>query len=373
VALGDVVARLAVHLNLDTAAFEKGTGKAKREVTGMERHISSAGKVIAGAFTAMFGAFAIGQIQTMAKEALEYASSLGEVASQLGVTTKELQEYRYAATQSGISQDEMDKGLARLARTIGDAAGGGKASAAIFEKLGISIRDSSGNVRAAGDILPEIADRYVKLGSAAEQSALSAEMFGSKLGQKLNPLLAEGSDGVMKLRNEAAKLGLVLSDDVIHSADLAGDQLITLEQFIRMKFTATVAENAQAIGNLATDLIDLIAAIGSVRDQWLKLQLTMDKIDIWTAPLGTTSLQERLSDSASIDRQIGMITGDTQKKALEAIRRREAGKRDAKRFAPAYGGARHHEGDRLVVIWRHGLVALYPRTGGRIHSHGGFR
>ena len=32
-ALGDVVARLAVHLNLDTAAFEKGTGKAKREVS----------------------------------------------------------------------------------------------------------------------------------------------------------------------------------------------------------------------------------------------------------------------------------------------------------------------------------------------------
>ena len=45
-ALGDVIARLSVHLGLETAAFEKGTGRAKKEVTGLERHVSRAGAAI---------------------------------------------------------------------------------------------------------------------------------------------------------------------------------------------------------------------------------------------------------------------------------------------------------------------------------------
>lgn len=341
-ALGDVIARLSVHLGLETAAFEKGTKKAETRMSGFEKNMSRASKAVGTAFVGMLGVFAVDQIAAIAKQSLEFASSLGEVATQLGTTTRSLQEYRFAATQTGIEQDEMDKGLAKLARTIGEAAGGNEKAEKMFQRLGISIRDSSGNVRDAGDILPEVANAYTKLGSAAEQSALSAEVFGSKLGQKLNPLLAEGATGIQKFRDEAERMGLVLSDEVIANADAAADQLSTLEQFIKMKFTATVAENSKEIGELASQFMGLISSISSVRSEWRQLQLMMDKFDVWTAGIGTTSLQERISDSASIDRQIGMETGETWQQARWRSRNRAERRQRSKAIqtlSPALWGA----------------------------------
>ncbi len=333
-ALSDVIARLSVSLNLETAAFEKGTRRATKEMSAFEKNMSRASKAVGSAFTALLGAFAVDQIIGAAKRSLDFAASLGEVATQLGLTTRELQEYRFAATQTGIEQSEMEKGLAKLSRTIGEAAGGNEKAAAMFDRLGISIRDSNGNVRAAGDILPEIADAYTKLGSAAEQSALSAEVFGSKLGQKLNPLLAEGAKGIAAYREEANQLGLVIDEAMIKNADEASDTITKLENFISMKFTSTVAQNSAAIGKLANDLIDLVSAISRVADQWRYLQLQMQKVDIWTQPLGSASLQSRMSDSASVDRQMGMMDGSTQKAALSRSRNRALRRQRSDAIAP---------------------------------------
>ncbi len=333
-ALGETIARLSVSLGLETAAFERGTKRATKEMSGFEKNMSRASKAVGTAFTAMLGAFAVDQIVGAAKRSLDFAASLGEVATQLGLTTRELQEYRFAATQTGIEQGEMEKGLAKLSRTIGEAASGNEKAAAMFDRLGISIRDSNGNVRATGDLLPEIADAYAKLGSAAEQSALSAEIFGSKLGQKLNPLLAEGSKGIAAYREEANRLGLVIDEAMIRNADEASDTIAKLENFISMKFTSTVAENSQAIGKLANDLIGLVSAIGSVADKWRYLELQMKKIDIWTQPLGSASWQERASDAASVDRQLGMMDGSTQRAARGRSNNRAQRRQRARALAP---------------------------------------
>ncbi|MBL9066455.1 MAG: hypothetical protein JNN10_09200 [Sphingopyxis sp.] len=299
--------------------------------------MARASKAVGTAFTAMLGAFAVDQIIAAGKESLEYASSLGEVASQLGTTTKALQEYRYVATQTGIEQDEMDKGLARLSKTIGEAAGGNEKAAKMFDRLGISIRDSSGNVKDAGDLLPEIADAYTKLGSAAEQSALSAEVFGAKLGQKLNPMLAEGSKGILAMRDRANDLGLVLDDAMIQNADEAADKISELSQFIKMKFTATVADNAKAIGSLADELINLVSKIGSVREEWRKLELTMRQIDIWTEPLGSSSWSSRMERSTALGREKDLYdreNSEAYQRGLKAAQRSA----ERQRMAPAYSG-----------------------------------
>src|SRR3546814_1906505 len=56
---------------------------------------------------------------------------------QLGVSTRALQEYRYAASQAGIEQAEMDKALEQLTRRLGDAAQGVKEPLAALERLGV--------------------------------------------------------------------------------------------------------------------------------------------------------------------------------------------------------------------------------------------
>lgn len=266
--MSDPIAKLLVTLGMDSTEFSRGAKRALDDVSTMRSKISSAAGVIKGAVGGMITAMALDRIADLAMKGLEYASSLGEVAAQLGVTTKALQQYRYIASQVGIDQETMDKGLAKLTIRIGQAASGNKAAMATFEKFGVSIRDANGEVRDTGDIIPDLADKFVKLGSDAERTAMSAELFGAKLGPKFNTLLAEGSQGINNLRSAANDLGIVLSDELIDNADDAADKLGAVKTVLEAKIASTVAANAKEIVALANALMKLVEAAGKAAKAW---------------------------------------------------------------------------------------------------------
>lgn len=273
-ALGDVLARLSVELGLDTAAFTTGSRKAQRankdlgdSAEKMGRRIGGATKAIAAAGLAVAGGFVIAQLKDLVKGGLDYASALGEQAQQLGVSTRALQEYRYAASQAGISSDEMDAALSKLTRSIGEAEAGSKTQAEAFAKLGISTRDANGQIKDAGDLLPEIAEKLKGLATPAERAALLVDLFG-KSGQKLAPLLADGAAGVNNLRDAAQKLGIVLSDEQIQKADATADKLSALQQVLSAKIAGAVSDNTDSILELVNALIKLVEFAGKAARAW---------------------------------------------------------------------------------------------------------
>ena len=199
-----------------------------------------------------------GGLIALAKQGLDYASSLGEVAQQLGVTTKDLQVYRYAATQVGIEQETMDKGLAKLTLTLGQAQTGAKGPIAVFNALGLSMDQLRG--KTAGDVIPMLADKLAKISSPAQRAAVEIELFG-KAGQKLDTLLAGGSGQIDELSRAAAELGLVLSDDQIQKADDAADKMAAVKEVLSANIASVVADNAASIAALATSLGALTGAV----------------------------------------------------------------------------------------------------------------
>jgi hypothetical protein len=198
------------------------------------------------------------------KRALDYASSLGEVSQQLGVTTRDLQEYRFAATQVGIEQDAMDKSLAKLTRTIGEAANGGKQQQRVFKALGIDIRNASGNIKTAGELIPEVAAALEGVQNPAQRAAVLVQLFG-KSGQQLETLLAGGRGQVDGLRDSAQRLGIVLSDKQIQSADDTADKLAAIKQVLEARIAGVVADNAQAILTMADSFGSLA---GKIAEFW---------------------------------------------------------------------------------------------------------
>ena len=281
-ALGQVLARLSVELGLDTAAFSTGSRKAGKDAKNlgdqaqaMGRRVGAAGKAIAVAGLAVAGAFVVGQVTDAIAKGLEYASALGEQAQQLGVTTKALQEYRYAASQTGISQDEMDKSLQKLTRSMGQAAGGAKGPAAAFAKLGIDIKGFVASGGDAGDLLPLIADGLAKLQSPADRAAVGAQILGKNF-QVLEPLLLTGSKGINNLRDAAQKLGIVLTSAQIAKADEAADKLSAVKQVLEARLAGVVADNADDILTLGTALADLATAAIKAGAEWLKWRRIMN-------------------------------------------------------------------------------------------------
>jgi hypothetical protein len=295
-ALGEVISRLSVQLSLDSAAFTKGSATAAKQtkdlgdrMEAMGHKVGTAIKGVAAAGVAMAGAWAVDQVKQMATVGLELASSLGEQAQQMGVTTSALQQYRYMATQVGIEQEEMDKGLTTLTKRLGLMSTATTEQNSELERFGFTTAEIAKlSKMTAEQALPVLADKYASLTSITEKTALAQEFFGGKLGPKFNTLLAEGSVGIDKLTNAYKALGIELSPEQIAKADEAMDKMSQLQ-------TAIAAKQAQ----IATDNVE---GVMKGIEAWEKFKLKMLEVAGSTAEAAKdyegffTSLETMLTD-----------------------------------------------------------------------------
>jgi hypothetical protein len=266
-------------LNSATSLTDAKLSAIEARGVAMGQNLKKGFSLAAGAAAAFVAANALNVITDQISKGLEYASSLGEVAQQLGVTTNALQEYRYAGSQAGLEQGEVDQSLQQLTRRLGEAANGTKAQAEAFDKLGIAVKDANGNVLDAGEAIPLIAEALKDVASPAERAAILMDLFG-KSGQKLEPLLAGGAAGVNNLRDAAHELGIVLSSDQIQKADDAADKLSAVKQVLEARIAGVVADNASAILKLADALAQLAESGADVIGFLAKFDAEISKPDM---------------------------------------------------------------------------------------------
>ncbi len=260
--MATTVGVLSVDLDLNSAAFINNLKRSTDAVEKSAKSMSSAlniGKLAVGGFLT---AFSVDAFSRVTKDALNFAASLGEQAQQLGVTTRELQVYRYAASQAGIANDEMDKGLAKLTLRIGQAAQGNREIGGIFTRLGIAVTDASGRTRSAGAVFEDLADRLSKVADPAKRAEIEVALFG-KTGQRLDTLLSGGRKTIENYASAAEKLGIVISQSLIEKADKAADTLDQMSTLIETRLSIVVAENAQGFIVLAEAIGAAVGAVGS--------------------------------------------------------------------------------------------------------------
>lgn len=356
---GGLVGALRVTLGIDTAAFEAGSKRAaataKRDAGLIERAYSGAGGAVKTAMAGLAAGISLGALAAVAKQALDYASGLAEVAQQLGVTTKDLQAYRYAATQVGISQEEMDKGLAKLTVSMGQAREGVEKPKAAFKELSDLLgKDVLKSASTAGEAIPLIAEALKNVEDPARRAAIEVALFG-KTGQKLDTLLSGGAGGVNELTQAAEDLGLVLSEDQIANADKTADKIAEVKQILEASIAKAVSENSDAIYRLAESLEVLISKIPTainemgkffdyVQRGWGRLQVGLGAMSGNTAMLesGGKNITNSTSDLARRANygkpMIGAAGNDAlakQAAAIEARKNAGAGTSDSARASAA--------------------------------------
>lgn len=89
--------------------------------------------------------------------------------------------------------------------------------------------------------------------NATERDATAMTIFG-KSAQNLNPLIAQGSDGIKKLREEAQDMGAVLDKDTLNSLNETNDQFDRLTQQSSALKREIGASLAPGILNAATEI-----------------------------------------------------------------------------------------------------------------------
>ena len=247
-----LIGALRIALGIDSGGFNDGLSKAEMRAKTAFGNIGKG----AGALGRSLGALAVAAgaafTASAVQGALDYAASIGEVAEQVGVTTRTLQTFRYAGTQVNLTSEEVEKGLARLTRSIGE---GNKA----FADLGIRLRNEDGSLRSTEAVLFDVADAIQGIDDPAKRAAVAVDIFG-KAGQKMLPLLSQGAEGLRKFYTEADAAGAVLSDELISQADIAADSIARFKQVMQVSFAKAVSQNVAAVDSLADALGRMVVA-----------------------------------------------------------------------------------------------------------------
>jgi hypothetical protein len=254
--------------------------KSERSLLDLDKRVESIGKSIGASLKSGIG-LAVGYfvgsgIKDAIAGSVEYASSLGETAQQLGITTKFLQEYRFAATQSGASVEAADKAIGKFTINLGKAREGSKEAVAAFANVGVTTKDLANGDSAA--IFGKIADGIAKIPDPARQAADAVAIFG-KGGQAIIPILEGGSAGLNAFADAAERAGLILSNETINKLDMLADKGAAVKQVITTQLAAAIGENADAILALGSAAANAISGISGLVDQMRAIKLLTQRGD----------------------------------------------------------------------------------------------
>lgn len=170
-------------------------------------------------------AFAFDKLKEFVAGTIEAGARMQDLSSRLGLGTKDLQFFQFAAGQAGVDADSASRSIGLLNRTIGNTVTGqgGKEAAETFGKLGVKIKGTAGQVRPLIDILGDVADGIAALPNQQERAAAAMQLFGRQ-GQQLLPMLQEGREGLDGLRKEFDELGGGMSTEFIEQSKKIADE-----------------------------------------------------------------------------------------------------------------------------------------------------
>ena len=195
---------------------------------------------------------------------------LAKASSRLGMTVNELQSLQFAASQTGASAEELEKGLTRFNRSISEASTGIGTGLRSFEALGITVTDAAGNLRPTNELLNLTADRLKEIKDPADRVRVAFDLFG-RSGVNLINTLQNGSEEVNKLREQFNAVTIELTENQAAAVETANDNFDKLGQVLKSignQITATFLPALAKISEfIIVNLLKVIsAAIGKLRD-----------------------------------------------------------------------------------------------------------
>lgn len=164
------------------------------------------------------------QMFEMGKETRAYADNVMQLSTQYGLTTDKIQEFQYMSELTDTSLETITGSMTKLTKNMQTATKGTGDAYARFEKLGISVTDTEGNLRSTDEVFAEAISRLGNVENATERDALAMNIFG-KSAMDLNPLIAVGREGLADYRAEAHEMGYVLDTDTLESLGAVDDAM----------------------------------------------------------------------------------------------------------------------------------------------------
>lgn len=186
----------------------------------------------------------------------EYADNILTLSTQTGVSTENLQKYNAVAELVDVSTETMTKSMAKNIKSMTTASSGTGAMAEAYSKLGVKVTDADGKLRDSETVYWETIDALKNVTDETERDSIAMVLLG-KSAQELNPLIAQGSEGIKALGDEAVKMGAILSEDALNSLGALDDEMQRFSSISGATSNLMASAFAPAISTLMGGVNDL--------------------------------------------------------------------------------------------------------------------
>jgi hypothetical protein len=260
-------------------ARRKTTTTTNRMTDGFKKVRTSVNAVRAG-IVGITGAVGIGAFASLTREAIQFSRTLANTSERLGLTTDELQELRFAATQSGVAVNQFDIGFQRFTRRVAEARQGTGELREVIRDLGIDISANRSNVEVFEDFIEVLANTE----DASERVRIAFKAFDTE-GVGFVQIVQGGAGALAAYRQQAIETGQVLDKDVVRRFNALGAQVERITTSLRNQGRELVASTG-FISNLVDSFEGLVTGGNRANIEYARL------IQTWqNAPL--EELQQR--------------------------------------------------------------------------------
>lgn len=185
--MADQVGRLEVVLDARITQFEQKVKRAEDRMRsagrGMQKNANVADRALEGMSRTMArlaGPAVIGGMIVGFDRMITKLDEIAKTADRLGLTTTELQEFRSAAQQAGVSVATFDMAMQRFGRRIAEARQGTGEAKGVVEELGLSLTDAEGRARPMVDVFREVASALGQMENATDRNRIAMKFFDSE-------------------------------------------------------------------------------------------------------------------------------------------------------------------------------------------------
>lgn len=214
---------------------------------------------MSAALLAIASAAAVSSFFAITKGFADAGDEAATTATKLGITTQELQKMRFAADMLDVSNETLDQGMGKLSRSIVMASKGAKDQVKALRLLGYTEKQIRSGKISVTEATTKLAARMEDETKAKSNAIIANTLFGKSY-LEMMPMLKAGGGAIAELAAEAERLGLVMDEQAIKSAEQYDDANKRLQYSLMGVRNAIGAQLIPLLNPLINGLKDWIVA-----------------------------------------------------------------------------------------------------------------
>lgn len=219
---------------------------------------------VAGLATA--GVAAGAGILALAKRSISAADDIAKFADSIAVSSRFLQEQRFALGQSGVSVEQSDRLFRKFSQTLEETARGQGGAVEQLRRLDSGLLSNLRNARSVEEAYRLTLKTLSRTNDAVRRNAIAFAVLG-KAGRNLAAAVSDGTTNFDTLARSAGGLGLVLEDRLLRQAEKAGDALDLIQSVIGTQLNKVILQLTPLIIRLSQNFGLLAPKIQTATDK----------------------------------------------------------------------------------------------------------